>query len=62
MHAGEAESLEDPKAEVRCLENALKEKEVEVDNLKVQLQSFHSDNMLGKEVVELKKKLKESEV
>ncbi len=66
LSAGEAESLEDPKAEVRRLGNALKEKEVEVDNLKVQLDSFQevaSGNMdLGKEVLKLKKKLRESEV
>ncbi len=66
LSAGDAESLEDPKAEVRCLKNSLKEKEVEVDNLKVQLQSFQevaSGNMdPGKEVLELKKQLKESEV
>ncbi len=66
LSAGEAESLEDPKAQVRHLENALEEKEVEIDNLKVILDSFQevaSGNMdLGKEVVELKKQLRESEV
>ncbi len=55
LSAGEAESLEDPKAEVHRLGNALKGKETEVDNLKVQLQSFQEvacGNMdLGKEVL-----------
>ncbi len=66
LSAGEAESFEDAKAEVRSLENALKYKEVEVDNLKVQLQSFYlvaGGNMdFGKEVLELEKQLRESEV
>ncbi len=66
LSAGEVESLEDSKAEVRRLGNALKKKEVEIDNLEVQLDSFQevaSGNMdLGKEVLELKKQLRVSEV
>ncbi len=66
LSAGEAESLEDPKAEVRRMENALKEKDVKIDNLEVQLDSFQvvaRGNMdLRKEVLELKKQLRESEV
>ena len=59
-------SPDDPKAENRNLRKVIEEKDMEIDNLKVQLRSFQavaSGNMsLGEENARLKDRLKAAQV
>ena len=59
-------SPEDPKAEIRKLRKVIEEKDVEIDNFKVQLRSFEAvasgNKSLGEQNARLKDKLKAAQV